>query len=488
MLLNTGSLRRVAVRGVTVLFAANVAAKLAGFATIYVTGVMLTKNDFAVYAIAVAWGEIFGFLQNGGLHRFLIQRGKSFDSLYRPVLGLSFIFNLFWCFALVALAPVLSHIYDTKTLVVLLILYGISFPARTIALLLRSYLLVNLRFSEISTLDVYSAVLRNGGVIILAILGFGPLSFVFPVIWVGIFESIFLCLKRKKSWRPSFPRRKLLRAIMLRTGWIMLSMLAASFVLNGDYMIVGALSDKITVGVYFFGFQLTVAVLTMFVQSLRSVYISSFVTLSHHPERQREAFLLALEMGSGLLFFIMFGVAAIAEPTISLVWSGKWDAAIIVVEIIAVASLSRVVSPIGRALFEAQGNWRTLAAMLWIEGLGLMVSAGIGAVMGGVEVIVSAVAIYMIVFGILYLFVLSRQTKSSFAMILWPILGIYAIAATSLLAAWNLAPILSVSHEAYLQILIRGSLFTVCFMSLSLLFRRAMFMTALDGMRHLIVR
>ena len=74
------SLRGTAMRGVTLLFTANLASKLAGIATIYVTGRLLSKSDFALYAIAIAWGEIFGFMQNGGLHRLLLQRAKSFDN------------------------------------------------------------------------------------------------------------------------------------------------------------------------------------------------------------------------------------------------------------------------------------------------------------------------------------------------------------------------------------------------------------------------
>ena len=65
----------------------------------------------------------------------------------------------------------------------------------------------------------------------------------------------------------------------------MLSALATSLVVNGDYLVIGALEDKAIVGVYFFGFQLTVAVFSMFTLSLRSVFIPSFIALGDDRRR-----------------------------------------------------------------------------------------------------------------------------------------------------------------------------------------------------------
>lgn len=467
----------------TAMFIANLSGRLAGIAAIYVTGTVLSKQDFALYAIALAWGEIFGFMQGGGLHRFLLQRARSFDNLYAPVLGLSFAINGVWFLILAALAPFVAHAYDAEAVTMLIILFGLSIPAGTIALLLRAHLMVNLRFAALSRLSIYSALIRGGGIILLALAGFGPLSFVLPVIAVALFESVYLVRKRPLSWRASFPRRRLLRALAKPLLWIMASSLAMALMTNGDYLVIGALKDKTTVGVYFFGFQLTVAVISMFTRTLRSVFIPSFVALSDNRERQERAFLRSLEGGAVMLFFIFFAVAAVAEPVVGWVWSGKWDASVPVIQIIAIASLARVVSPLTQSLLEARGAWRTVAVMSWVEGLGLMASAAIGAFLGGLLEIALAVGAYMMLVGILYLFVICRHTSLPLTAVGKAVLGPYAIAAAALAAAWALSGLAAPVAGPLAETFVDGLGFTAAFALLVVLFRRDLMYTALDALK-----
>ena len=476
------SIRSTAVRGVTLLFAAGFVARVAAIATLYVTGVLLTKEDFALYAIAVAWGEMFSFLQNGGLHRLLLQRARSFDQLHAPVLGLALAINSVWFLILVALSPLIGAGYSAPGVTVLIVVIALSIPLGTMAFQLRAYLQINMRYAEISALDVYSALIRNGGVIFLAFAGFGPLSFVLPVIAVVVFETVFLCRRRPASLRPSWPRRTLLRAIAAPCLWIMAGMLAMSFTVNGDYLVIGAMEDKVIVGTYFFGFRLTVAVLVIFTRSLRSVFVPSFVALGHDPPRQEAAFLRSLDSAAFLLFFILFAIAVIAEPVVNLIWSGKWDAAVPIVEIVAVASLARVVSPIARSLLEARGAWRTVALMTWIEGLGLMASAAIGAFLGGLVEIALSVGAYMTLAGILYILVVFRRTSLSLAALGKSVFVPYAISGAALASGWMLGAYQPIPG-AIGEIVVRAFGFTAAFAILLALFRRDLIQLAFSFVR-----
>ena len=474
--------------GAALLFAASVAAKLAALATLYVTGAVLTKTDFALYAIAVAWGEMFGFLQNGGLHLLLLQRARSFDKLYAPVLGMAFAINGFWCLILLAMSPLIADFYDAQTLVLLVILFALSIPAGTMPPLLRSYMQVNLRFAEISALNVYAALVRNGGVILLALTGFGPVSFIIPVIAVGLFESVYLARRRPDSWRMAFPRRNLFRALTKPCLWIMVSMIAAALVTNGDYLVIGILEDKEIVGVYFFGFQLILAVLIMFTHALRAIFLPSFVVLGMDRRRQEEAFLRSLAMGSLLLFFVVLGMATVADPVVGWIWSGKWDVAVPVIEIIAVACLARVVSPIARSLLEARGAWRTVAGLSWLEGLGLVSSAAIGAYLGGLLEIALSVGAYMILFGLFYLGVIQRHTAFSLAAVANAALVPYLFAVAALAGAWTIAAVLPPMPGVLPEILIKGGSYTLIFAVLVVLFRRQMMLSIVDVIRQRLAR
>ncbi|MCG8544870.1 MAG: oligosaccharide flippase family protein, partial [Alphaproteobacteria bacterium] len=293
-----------------------------------------------------------------------------------------------------------------------------------------------------------------------------------------------LSRRRPNSWRMSLPGRSLFRAMVKPSLWIMMSMLASALVTNGDYMAIGILEDKSVVGLYFFGFQLTVAVLIMFTQSLRAVFLPSFVLLGMDRRRQEEAFLRSLGMASLLLFFVLFGMAAVANPVIGWVWSGKWDAAVPVVEIVAVACLARVISPIARSLLEARGAWRLVAGMSWLEGLGLVISATIGALVGGLQEIALSVGIYMILFGIFYIFVIQRHTAFSLTTVASTVLVPYGLAMAALAAAWSLAAVLQPFPGVLPEILFKGASYAAVFMILVAIFRRNMMLTIIELIRQ----
>lgn len=477
------TLGATAVHGVATLMIASLLAKLAGIATIYVTGKVLTKSDFAIYAIAIAWGEIFGYLQNGGLHRFLVQRERAFDHHYAPIFGMSLAINLLWFAILIVAAPYIASAYKAPEVSTLIILFGLSLPLGTMSIMLRTNLLVNLRFGDLSVLDVYAALLRNGGVIVLALMGFGPMSFVLPVIAVAAFESLYLCRTREKSWRPAIPRRRLLAVVFKPMMWIALSMVAATLIINGDYLVIGFMESKETLGIYFFGFQLTVAILTLFTHSLRAVFISSFVTIGNDRPRQERAFQRSLELSALLLFFMLFGVATVAEPLISWIWAGKWDAAILIVQITAVASLARVVSPVSRSLLEARGEWRTVACLAWVEGLGLVGSAAFGAVIGGLVEICIAVGAYMMIVGVIYIAIVLRHTELPPMVVVKSVLWPYALACGALATAWAVGAAFGPFPHPALDAFVKGTAYTASFTLLIYVFSRPLLFAAIDVVR-----
>ena len=56
------------------------ASKFASLAAQLVLGWVLSKEDFALYAIAISWSTIVLALRNGGTQRLLIQQGSKYEA------------------------------------------------------------------------------------------------------------------------------------------------------------------------------------------------------------------------------------------------------------------------------------------------------------------------------------------------------------------------------------------------------------------------
>ena len=108
-----------------------------------------------------------------------------------------------------------------------------------------------------------------------------------------------------------------------------------------------------------------------------------------------------------------------------------------------------------------------------------MASAAIRALLGGLFEIALSVGIYMMLVGLLYIFVIRSQTALSAAAVAKSLLGPYAVAWGALALAWALAAGLP-PLPVFLEIVVKGAAFAAGFALLIQLFRRHLMHTVVD--------
>src|ERR1043166_4130304 len=105
----------LAATGMLWISASTLASKLASLGAQLVLGWALSAEDFALYAIAISWSTIVLALRNAGTHRFLIQKGSSYDEFASICFKIAMLFNGVGFVLLALAAPTLSHLYESKS-------------------------------------------------------------------------------------------------------------------------------------------------------------------------------------------------------------------------------------------------------------------------------------------------------------------------------------------------------------------------------------
>lgn len=164
--------------------------KLASFGAQLVLGWLLSKDDFAVYAIAISVSSMVTILQDGGVRHVLIQRGSQYDELASPLFKIALIFNCLTAAIVLLSIPFAVSFFDAPQLVGLLTLIAVAIPLSTPAMIYKSKLSIDLRFATTSAISTFSIVLRHSSSILFAFLGLGIYSFVLPLIVVAMFDTI----------------------------------------------------------------------------------------------------------------------------------------------------------------------------------------------------------------------------------------------------------------------------------------------------------
>lgn len=414
------------------------ASKFASLGAQLVLGWVLGKEDFALYAIAISWSTIILALRNGGTQRLLIQQGSKYEECATVFFKIALIFNGLGFLVLAVSAPALSSLYESPELTMMLWIIALSLPLNTAGMVFQAKLSVDLSFQKLTQLNVWSAIIRHGSMAGFALIGLGPISFVLPLMIIALFETMggWYLVGR---WPANYPLTwQGMRVVLRDSRWIMLTTLAGILAINGDYLAVSLLQSKDTLGVYYFGFQLTFSMAVLFTNGVEAVMMPAFSRLDHDQERQKTAFFKAVHLLTIGATLACFALVLAAGALVHSLWGGKWDSAIPVVQLLALSLPIKMVMPLCRSLMEGRGEWRLVSALLLADGIGTVIAGGLGAWLGGVVYIAGVVSLYNLLFGLFFCGFITRRIEGRLRSTFVPVLsafasGILALSATSLL-------------------------------------------------------
>ncbi len=448
-----------------------IASKLASLSAQLVLGWVLSTEDFALYAIAISWSTIILALRNAGTQRFLIQKGSGgYDEFASICFKIALLFNGIGFVLLAIAAPALSHLYESTSLNTIIWIIALALPLNTASLVFQAKLSSDMSFGKLTQINIWSAILRHGSMTAFALAGLGPLSFVLPLILIAVFETVagwYSIGAWPSNRRLTWPA---MRDVLRDSRWVMVTSLAGILVMNGDYLAISLLQNKETLGIYYFGFQLSFSLAALFTNGVEAVMMPAFSRLHHDQERQKMAFFKAariLMLGATLA---CFALVLAATPLIHGLWGGKWDRAIPVVQLLALSLPVKLVVPLCRSLIEGRGEWKFVSKLLLADGIGTLIAGGLGAWLGGLMTIAAVVSGYNLVLGLIFCGVVTKRIGGRLGDMVIPMMSTFVLGLISLLATEGLTVIASLNDASTWHALGLVVLYSAIFAGLTKIF------------------
>jgi len=378
--------------------------KLASFGAQIVLALLLTQEDFGVYAIAISISVFAAAFRDGGVRQLLIQRQTEYASLIGPVFWMAFWFNLATAGVIALLGPAAARAYGAPVLTPMLGVIALSVALGTPGAVLAARLNIDLRFRELAVVQVVGALLRYGGSVVLAWAGFGPLSFVLPLPVVSLAEwAITWWYNRERLWTRPAERRRWAE-LFAQTKWILLGTFAIGAFNMGNFFLVGLLVEKDVVGVYFFAYSIILQIGTLLAANSVQVLFPVFSRVEGDPERLTRGIEKCLRQLSLIGAPAAVGLIPTFGPLESLVWRGRWSEAVAPVQVLAAAYPMHIVMAVGLAALQASGLFRRWALSYIALMLGMMACGALGAHFGGTPLSIAAwLAVYLFLGSFIYL-------------------------------------------------------------------------------------
>lgn len=385
-----------------------IVSKFASFIAQLVLGWLLSDGDFGIYAMCVSV-MAFAFFAEGGLGKQLLARGAEYERIAQPILRLHLGYAVLTAFLMVASAPLLArHYFEEQSVVPLLCLIASTYVLNAFTMVRRTKLLIDLRFKAYATLYACTGLIRQFSSIIFALLGFGPLSFILPMLLASVIELVAM-------WRlvgpvpPGVPLTRDFAKPLLRSGaWIMLTVLGFGLSSRAELFIAGGAIESTLLGVYYWGANIASSTFVPIYTAVVGTFGTVFVKLSQDRNRQAAAFERSMSTITLVLAPLSTSLALAAPLLIDLMWSGKWNGASTVTQLAYLSLPMNIMITLSLLLFESNQRFRAAAMLQLADGLLSVVAAFAIYARGSIVDLASANLAKVAISGLIACLVLSR--------------------------------------------------------------------------------
>lgn len=298
-------------------------AQMVSFVVSVVLARLIAPSAYGQIALIAVFTSILEVFINSGLGNALIQKKDADDLDFSTVFYANILFCLLLYGILYAAAPAIAALYRMPDLTLLVRVTGLTLIISGVKNVQMAYVSKHMQFRIFFFATLGGTIGAAVVGITMAYRGFG--------VWALIVQSLFnngvdtLLLWVMVKWRPqkrfSFRRLKTLYSY----GWKLL----VSGLINTVYsdirqLIIGRLYSASDLAYYNKGEQLPNLAITNINSSIDSVLFPAMSKAQDDKTRVRAMSQMAIRISSYIMWPIMLGLAAVAEPLIRLLLTEKW--------------------------------------------------------------------------------------------------------------------------------------------------------------------
>lgn len=321
--------------------------------SIVVLARLIGPGDYGVFAMAVAVIGVAEILRDFGLSMAALQ-AKHLAQAQQS--------NLFWLNSAIGLAlglvvfaaswPIAAF-FDQPVLVPVVQLLSATYALNGASTQFKVVINRRLQFVALSLVDIVPYIVGFGGALYLAVTGAGLWALVAQQLLVA--AATLLLAVVFSRWMPSAPRRVAMDGLV-SFGWrIAVTQFVSYLTRHVDSIAIGRVWGSEALGLYDRASQIVVMPLNQLNAPLSRVAIPTIARVRDEPERferaLRKAQLIALYLTASVFGMLV----AIGDKVVVVVLGSDWDAAGIVIQLLAIGGVFRALTQICYWIYVSKG-------------------------------------------------------------------------------------------------------------------------------------
>ncbi|HET9775144.1 MAG TPA: lipopolysaccharide biosynthesis protein [Gemmatimonadaceae bacterium] len=420
----TDKLDRSFARGIAWLGSVKWLVQLGTWGTTIIVARILTPADYGLLTMATVLLEVLSLLSESGLGLTVVTvreiTREQTGQLNGAAVGLGVVSFAVTCLA----AWPVSWFYKAPALPLVIVGLGFSLVVVGFRVVPGALLQRDLRFRRLAAIDAAQGVAQAVTTIVLAVLGFRYWSLVYGALVGAAVGTIGTVAARPYMMR--WPHWKTLRPLLPFTRNVLVGRLFWFTYQNSDFIVAGKRLGTVALGAYSYAWTLASMPVDKISALMNSVTPPIFAAIQHDIPGLRRYFLTVNEGLAVFAFPLTVGIALVAQDLVPVVFGSRWIFMIAPLQVLAIYSTIRVITPTASQALTVTGDTRYLMYLGGVAAVVLPTAFYIGSRWGTIGIALAwTIAHPLAVYFPLYTRLLRRLELSipRYFRALWPALS-----------------------------------------------------------------
>lgn len=311
----------------------------------------LTPEDFGVFGMALLMREFIFYLGNMGMDAGIIARKDvSEEDLCTCFWSMAAVRAIMFVIAF-SFAPLGAWFFNDERVTDVVRVISFTFLFSSMGSVANALLSKALKHKALNILTGVLAVVESSLAVALALatdLGYWGLV-IAMLVHAFLYQSIMFYLS---GWRPKLKFSRDSFRYLFRYGINGLGFNIANYLkLNLDYLLVGRLLGTASLGLYEFAYRIPHLVQARISRPVGAVVFPALSQVQDDNQKLAKGYIEAVKYVSLITFPLLFGLAAVADVAVPVLWGDQWLAIIVPLQILCCSALLRVLFQSVQAIF-----------------------------------------------------------------------------------------------------------------------------------------
>jgi len=316
---------------------------------------LLLPSDYGIIAMLAIFIAISQTFVDSGFSIALVRKLDRDKDDYTTVFLFNVGIGLFFYGILFFSSPLIADFYDIPLLSPITKLLGLSVFLNSLCIVQQAILTVKIDFKTQTYISLSTILISGIIAVYMASVGFGAWALAWQVVIAAFLRTVLYWLVVR--WKPDGRFTKKSFKSLFGFGSKLLASGLLETIYNNIYLIViGKLYDSSSLGLYSRAKGLSGYPSSSITGIIQRVTFPVLSKMQNEDERLRINYRKLLRLSAFIIFPMMIGLSAIADPLIRILLTDKWEGSIILLQILCFSMMWYPVHAINLNLLQVKGR------------------------------------------------------------------------------------------------------------------------------------